>query len=38
MIDGVPVGEIKTVTVKTANKSIRQQRQEANFKRDANKN
>ena len=33
-IDGVPVGDIKAVTVKTANKSIRVMRQEANAKRD----
>ena len=33
-IDGVPVGDIKAVTVKTANKSIRVMRQEANLKRD----
>lgn len=37
-IDGVPIGDIKSVTVKTANKSIRVMRQEANFKRDTNKN
>ena len=36
-IDGVPVGEIKTVTVKTVNKQIRQMRQEANQKRDYTK-
>ena len=30
----MPVGDIKSVTVKTANKSIRQMRQEANAKRD----
>ena len=34
MIDGVPIGDIKAVTVKTANKSIRMMRQEANGKRD----
>lgn len=34
MIDGVPVGDIKPVTVKTANKSIRIMRQEANSKRE----
>ncbi len=34
MIDGVPVGDIKPVTVKTANKSIRIMRQEANMKRE----
>ena len=33
-IDGVPVGDIKAVTVKTANKSIRVMRQEANLKRE----
>ena len=33
-IDGVPVGEIKPVTVKTVNKQIRQMRQEASHKRD----
>mmetsp|Transcript_35903 Transcript_35903/g.47235 ORF Transcript_35903/g.47235 Transcript_35903/m.47235 type:complete len:155 (+) Transcript_35903:547-1011(+) len=34
MIDGIPVGEIKPVTVKTANKTIRIMRQEANSKRE----
>ena len=34
MIDGVPIGEIKPVQVKTANKSIRMMRQEANVKRE----
>ena len=34
MIDGVPVGDIKPVQVKTANKSIRMMRQEANIKRE----
>ena len=34
MIDGIPVGDIKPVTVKTANKSIRIMRQEANSKRE----
>jgi len=34
MIDGVPVGDIVPVQVKTANKSIRIMRQEANSKRD----
>ena len=34
MIDGVPIGDIKPVTVKTANKSIRIMRQEANIKRE----
>ena len=33
-IDGVAVGDIKAVTVKTANKSIRVMRQEANLKRE----
>lgn len=33
MIDGIPVGDIKAVTVKTANKTIRVMRQEANAKR-----
>ena len=33
-IDGVPVGDIKAVTVKTANKTIRVMRQEANLKRE----
>jgi hypothetical protein len=33
-LDGVPVGEIKSVTVKTVNKQIRQMRQEASHKRD----
>jgi len=36
-IDGVPVGDIKSVTVKTANKTIRVMRQEANAKRDKGK-
>jgi hypothetical protein len=31
-IDGVPIGEIKSVTVKTNNKTIRTMRQEANMK------
>ena len=34
MIDGVPIGDIKPVQVKTANKSIRMMRQEANVKRE----
>ena len=34
MIDGIPVGDIKPVQVKTANKSIRIMRQEANSKRE----
>lgn len=33
-LDGVPVGEIKSVTVKTVNKQIRQMRQETSHKRD----
>jgi hypothetical protein len=33
VVDGIPVGEITTVNVKTANKSIRVMRQEANAKR-----
>lgn len=33
-IDGVPVGQITSVTVKTVNKQIRQMRQEASHKRD----
>ena len=33
MIDGIPVGDIKAVTFKTANKTIRVMRQEANAKR-----
>jgi len=34
MIDGIPVGDIKPVQVKTANKSIRIMRQEAHSKRE----
>ena len=37
-IDGVPVGDIKAVTVKTANKSIRVMRHEANLKREKGNN
>lgn len=33
-LDGVPVGEIKSVNVKSVNKQIRQMRQEASHKRD----
>lgn len=31
-IEGVPIGDIKSVTVKTNNKTIRTMRQEANMK------